>query len=510
MIDLILALPKSILGINLYALCILFGIIIAYIMGIYEGKKLGIKKSDISLGILIIVPISIIGARLWYVLFNLSDFPDLGSFFGFRNGAFEGLAGLAIQGGVMAALISIIIYCKAKKISLYSILDIVAPGFLVGQICGRYGNFFNQELYGPKVGKTDLFLNFFPSWLTENMYINGAYRHPAFFYESCLNLLGLIIILNLRRKSKHLKSGDLMGIYLIWYGMVRIVTENIRLNSGVDEPLMFLGAPVSILLSVLFIVLGVLFLILKRKTKWLKNKFGDEYYYNIISKEETKQFDTIIFDLDGTLLNTKPLIDSTFIYVFQQYFPNHNLTEEELNSFFGPTLYDTFSKYEKDPKKIDELIEVYRKYNKEHHDEFVKPFPNAKSTLRTLHNKGYKICVVSSKIKEMVEYGLKVNGMLKYVDYIIGEGEVVPKPNPCGILLAMDHFKFTKNAIYVGDAPTDMEAGFRADKYYNDHNIDKHMKTCGVLYSTKVEQLEALDPNFMISGLESLLDIVNE
>ena len=506
MINMIYSLPNKIFGINLYAVCILIGIIIAYAMGIKEGKRLGIKKTDIGLGVVIIVPISIIGARLWYVLFNLSSFKNFGEVLGFQDGKFVGLAGLAIQGGVIAALISIICYTHIKKISLYRILDIVAPGFLVGQICGRYGNFFNQELYGAKVINTTLFQYFFPSWITENMYINGAYRHPAFFYESSLNLLGLIVMLFLRRKSTKLKSGDLMGIYLVWYGFVRIITENIRLNSGVDEPLMIGNVSVSILMSILFILSGVVFLILKRHIKQMKS----DYYQDIIENEANNNIDTVIFDLDGTLLNTKPLIDSTFTYVFQMYFPNHNLTDEELNSFFGPTLYDTFSKYESDPKKIDELIEVYRKYNKEHHDEFVKPFPNAKATLKTLHNKGYKVCVVSSKIKEMVEYGLEVNGMLKYVDYIIGEGEVIPKPNPCGILIAMDHFKFSKHGIYVGDAPTDIMAGANAQKYYQQYKETKTMKTCGVLYSTKVEKLKELEPNYLISGLENILDIVNE
>ena len=364
MINMIYSLPNKIFGINLYAVCILIGIIIAYAMGIKEGKRLGIKKTDIGLGVVIIVPISIIGARLWYVLFNLSSFKNFGEVLGFQDGKFVGLAGLAIQGGVIAALISIICYTHIKKISLFRILDIVAPGFLVGQICGRYGNFFNQELYGAKVINTTLFQYFFPSWITENMYINGAYRHPAFFYESSLNLLGLIVMLFLRRKSTKLKSGDLMGIYLVWYGFVRIITENIRLNSGVDEPLMIGNVSVSILMSILFILSGVVFLILKRHIKPMKS----DYYQDIIENEANNNIDTVIFDLDGTLLNTKPLIDSTFTYVFQMYFPNHNLTDEELNSFFGPTLYDTFSKYESDPKKIDELIEVCKKPNKNEED----------------------------------------------------------------------------------------------------------------------------------------------
>ena len=505
MLDFILSYPSQIFGINLYAICILIGIIIAYIMGIKEGKKLGLNSSDILLGVVIIVPIAIVGARLWYTLFNFDKINSIPKFFGFENGKFVGLQGLAIQGGVIAALIAIIIYTKKKNISLFKVLDIVAPGFLIGQICGRYGNFFNQELYGPEIKNFEVVQFFIPRFILNNMYIDSAYRHPAFFYESCLNLIGLIIVLTLRRKYTKLKSGDLIGFYLIWYGFVRTITESIRLSSGVAEPLMLLGVPVSMLVAILGIVLGTVFLVLKRRI----SAIDAPYYQDIISEIKSKKIDTIICDLDGTLLNTKPLIDHSFVYTFQHYFPNKELTDEELNSFFGPTLYDTFSRYENDPKKIDEMIEYYREYNKEHHNEFVKAFEGARTTLRTLHYRGYIICVVSSKIKEMVEYGLSSFGLLEYVDYIIGEGETIPKPNPEGILLAMDHFKHAKNGLYIGDNPSDILAGINANNYYKQHNIDKTMKTCGVMYSLKLEEVKKLEPNYLINHLYDILEAIN-
>ena len=111
---------------------------------------------------------------------------------------------------------------------VYRTLDLVAPGFLIGQICGRWGNFFNQELYGPRVENVKTFKMLLPEFITENMYINGAYRHPVFLYESFLNFIGLVVMLILRRKSKNLKSGDLICLYLTWYGVVRIFTESFR------------------------------------------------------------------------------------------------------------------------------------------------------------------------------------------------------------------------------------------------------------------------------------------
>ncbi len=492
-------------NIRLYAVCILIGILIAYLQGVREGKKLGLKANFIGYGVLIIVPISIIGARIWYVLFNLDSFGSFSEVLGFQNGKFVGLQGLAIQGGVIAALISIFVYCHLSKVSIYKVLDIVAPGFLIGQIFGRYGNFFNRELYGPIVNNEDLFLTLIPRIITDNMFISGFYRHPVFLYESCLNLVGLFIILYLRKNSKRVYSGDFMGFYLIWYGCVRIFTESLRMNSGVDEPLMLGNVSVSILMSVLGIVLGITYLVLKRTIKKLNGKVK---YYQI--KEECKKeaIDTVIFDLDGTLLDTKSLIDHTFTYVFQKYFPEHELTQAELDSFFGPPLYDSFRKYTDDETLINEMIDVYREWNKEHHNDYVKPFDGAKTLLKTLHKNGYIVAVVSSKVKDMVKYGLEYNGLLEYVDYIIGEGEVIAKPNPEGILRVMNHYKFSKNALYVGDNASDIYAGHNADKFYKDRNIDKTCKSVGVLYSLKLEDLEKSEPNYYIKDLESLLSIL--
>ena len=193
------------LTIHWYAVCILIGIVLAVVAGVREGKKIGIPSDYIYTGLVIVLPCAIIGARLWYVLFNLSHFHSFMEVIGFNsNGQFVGLSGLAIQGGVLASLIAIYLYCRFRKISLYRILDVVAPGFLIGQICGRWGNFFNHELYGPKVVNTDLFEALLPSFITENMRIpeNGPYYHPTFLYESLLNLLGLIVMFVLRRKSK--------------------------------------------------------------------------------------------------------------------------------------------------------------------------------------------------------------------------------------------------------------------------------------------------------------------
>lgn len=473
-----------------YAVCILIGIILAVIAGIREGKKIGIPSDYILTGLIIVLPCAIIGARLWYVLFNLSSFHSLQQVLGLDG---SGLSGLAIQGGVIASLIAIYFYCRVRKISLYRILDVVAPGFLIGQICGRWGNFCNHELYGPQIQNVTLFKNLLPNFITENMYINGNYYHPTFLYESSLNLLGLILILVLRRKFKKLNTGDLMGVYLIWYGVVRIFTEILRGKSGAGEILMIGPVPVSILVSVIFIILGIAFLVAKR---FIGPK---ESYQGVIQKIKDNRYDTILFDLDGTLLNTRELINRSFVHTFEHFRPEHILTDAELDSFFGPSLKQTFSKYSSDENEIEQMIQYYREYNVATHDELVTAFPGAKQLIRTLARKGYKLGIVSSKKKDLVEHGLELFGILKHFSIVIGEEEVVnPKPAPEGILMALEALS-AKKALYIGDGVGDIEAGKNA-------GID----TIGVLYSERKQQIIDAQPTYTIKHLNDVLNILVE
>ena len=150
------------LEIRWYAVCILIGVCLAVYFAIKEARKLGIASDFIYTGVMIILPLSILGTRLWWVFFNLDKIHSFVDVIAIWDG------GLAIQGGFITAFISVVVYCRTRKISFYKIIDLVAPGFLIGQICGRWGNFFNQELYGPVIENTDLFLKLFPDFITEN------------------------------------------------------------------------------------------------------------------------------------------------------------------------------------------------------------------------------------------------------------------------------------------------------------------------------------------------------
>lgn len=252
-----------------YSFFIMTGIFVALGLGLRETKRIGIKKDDLIDGFLWIVPISIIGARMWYVIFELEQFvgggffPSLLRMIGFSSGTLDfstfGLSGLAIHGAFFTAVICTYFYTRKRKIDLFKVFDIIAVGFIIAQAFGRWGNFFNQEAHGGIVGgavngtmnlSLEQQFNYLrytihiPEFIVNNMYIKEGlhsyavepftgYYHPTFFYESTLNILGFIIMLVLRRYKK-IHFGELLSFYLIWYGGVRIFIESMR-----TDPLVF-------------------------------------------------------------------------------------------------------------------------------------------------------------------------------------------------------------------------------------------------------------------------------
>ncbi|HKL61411.1 MAG TPA: prolipoprotein diacylglyceryl transferase, partial [Acholeplasma sp.] len=174
-----------------YAVFILTGITFGAILAFYEIKFIGINKDDLYDGLLFAVPLAIVGARLYYVIFDPANtYESLGDIFDIAGG------GLAIHGAVITTIIFLIFFTRFKKMNIWKVFDIIAPGFLIGQIMGRWGNFFNQEAHGGPT--TRAFLKnklHLPNFIVENMNKAGVYYHPTFLYEGLWNSLGLIIIL---------------------------------------------------------------------------------------------------------------------------------------------------------------------------------------------------------------------------------------------------------------------------------------------------------------------------
>ena len=236
-----------------YALCIVSGLILAVFLAMREAPHKKILSDDILDFILIAFPLSILGARLYYVIFKLDYYSqNLGEIFAIWNG------GLAIYGGLITGAIVLYIFADRKLINTWDFLDIAAPSVLIAQSLGRWGNFFNQEAYGAAVESLD----FLPSFIKNQMYIDGSYRQPTFLYESIWNVIGFALILIFRRRLKGIRRGHITAFYLMWYGFGRLIIEGRRTDS-----LMFLGLRVSQLLSAVLIGLGIFIVFYQNRKK---------------------------------------------------------------------------------------------------------------------------------------------------------------------------------------------------------------------------------------------------
>ena len=238
-------------SIRWYAICIILGLLLAVILSMKEAPRKGIESDDIIDFILIAFPVAIIGARLYYVIFRWSYFRENpGEIFAVWNG------GIAIYGGLLAGALVLYLFSRSRLIDPVDFLDIAAPSVMIAQSIGRWGNFVNQEAYGAIVKNLD----YLPSFIRNQMFIDGHYHQPTFLYESCWNLLGFVLILYLRRRPKLLRKGEVTAFYLIWYGFGRMIIEGMRTDS-----LMFLGIRVSQWLSLILILLGISIMIYQRK-----------------------------------------------------------------------------------------------------------------------------------------------------------------------------------------------------------------------------------------------------
>ena len=232
-----------------YSVMILIGVILGTIIILKEGKKFNISKEKLSDLLFYTVIIGIIGARIYYCIFNIKYYTNIIEIIKVWEG------GLAIHGGIIAGAIFLIIYTRKKELPTLKILDICVPGLLIGQALGRWGNFFNGEAHGPATTLTHLQNLHIPQFVIKGMNINGTYYIPTFFYESMWCLLGLLIILLIRR-LKNIKIGQITSVYLIWYGIGRFVIESYRTDS-----LMMNTLKQAQIISILMILIGIILFI---------------------------------------------------------------------------------------------------------------------------------------------------------------------------------------------------------------------------------------------------------
>lgn len=249
----------NIFGFNVYyySLCILLGVIVAYILITREGKKQGLPKEFISDLIFYTLIIGILGARVYYCIFNLDYYlANPSEILKIYNG------GLAIHGGVIAGLIFVYFYTKKKNVSFIKILDIVAPAVIIAQSFGRWGNFFNQEAHGGITTYQNLKNMHIPEFIINGMHIEGKYYYPTFFFESIWCLIGFIILM-IARRNKNLRKGFQIGFYFIWYGIGRFFIEAFRTDS-----LMFFGLKIAQIVSLIGIIIGIIIIVTNRNKKY--------------------------------------------------------------------------------------------------------------------------------------------------------------------------------------------------------------------------------------------------
>lgn len=239
----------TIFGIDImwYAIMIAIGTAIGIILAIREAKRVGLKEDDLLDILLAVIIVGIICARLYYVAFAAEDFNSFIEVINIRTG------GMAIHGGVLGGVIAAIVMCKIKKIDFWQVADVLVPSVILAQAIGRWGNFFNQEIYG---GPTEL------PWGISINNLPGKY-HPLFLYESIANLI-IFIFLIWYRKFKKKNDGELFACYGILYGIVRFILEAMRQEEYI---LKFMGLSIAQIVSVVLILTGLGIYILRRRRK---------------------------------------------------------------------------------------------------------------------------------------------------------------------------------------------------------------------------------------------------
>lgn len=257
----------TVFGLNVYwyGVIIGLGIIISLALAVKEAKRTGQNPDNYMDFTMIAIVICVICARLYYVIFSWDYYSQhLNEIFATRNG------GLAIYGGIIGGIATAIVYTKVKKLNFWLFADTTAPSLLLGQIIGRWGNFFNREAFG---GYTDgLFamrymkeqVSHIPQSVLDNIInVNGVQYiqvQPTFLYESLWNLVVFAILMILKRRKKF--DGEIFGLYLLGYGLGRVWIEGLRTDQLI---LGNTGIPVSQLLSAIIIIISIVILYIRYK-----------------------------------------------------------------------------------------------------------------------------------------------------------------------------------------------------------------------------------------------------
>lgn len=266
----------SIFGVSVawYAVIITIGMVCAFLYAWQQSKKIGLTFDDICDFALWTIPIGVIGARLYYVLTSLERFETFADVINIRNG------GLAIYGGIIAGAATVFTVSQIKKINFLALADCVAPGVLLAQGIGRWGNFMNGEAFG---GETESFIrmgiqnvvSYYTFETTEMVYV-----HPTFLYESLWNLLGVLLVYLYARFLHKKYDGELFIMIFGWYGLGRMFIEGLRTDSLYSEIFGLEFRTSQVLAAVIFAVCLAFYIY------FLIKKPNKPFYFREVTKEE--------------------------------------------------------------------------------------------------------------------------------------------------------------------------------------------------------------------------------
>lgn len=237
------------LDIMWYGVLMASAMILCVLLALKEGKRVNISEDDILNLAIVSIPCGLIGARLYYVIFNWSWYSKhLSEILNFRGG------GMAIHGALIGGILAGFIYTKIKKINFFKMADTVMIGIPLGQAIGRWGNYINGEAHGG------------PTSLPWGIMVNGVKVHPTFLYESIWDLVVFVLLIFILYKKKQ-QHGIVIGSYMVLYSLGRFFIEGLRTDS-----LMFFGLRTAQIISLIGIILGVLIIFIAIKNNKNKSK----------------------------------------------------------------------------------------------------------------------------------------------------------------------------------------------------------------------------------------------
>lgn len=252
-----------------YGVIIAFGIFLGLYLASKEAERLGLEKDLMTDLLIFAAPVAIIFARIYYVTFEWKQY--VGQPWWNWLAIWEG--GIAIHGALIGAVLTAIIFSRIKKVSFWQIADITAPSIILGQAIGRWGNFMNQEAHGGPVSKAfyENFMQYLPSFIVDQMCIDGVLYHPTFLYESVWNVIVFALLLWMRYKINPLR-GEIFLTYLVAYSVGRFFIEGLRTDS-----LMLLGIlRQAQVLSLLLIIGAIIIILYRRKVLQVNVRYADK------------------------------------------------------------------------------------------------------------------------------------------------------------------------------------------------------------------------------------------